>query len=302
MATALSPTSVSARKDEPTTTKEFAASIAYLQRGVKNIVKMVNIVNKSPKDEPPLDGEGNPVTKGDIQKMVKAYTVQLGELRKMFSSKKKRSPKTKRSKPNLFYVSDQLVDFYKSANLGTVDPEDPDSEDFSDEISLITEHRIATSGILTSLLNQYIRVNELSSTKMRFHADDHMKKCFKTTKFLIDGEDVSKRDTRPDSKENQLTKISEISKLGKKSSFQRVIDKKATSKGDLYYDDESGYLFTSLMIINNLYRIPTCILTDSEKEFLVDSEAEEMAEKLQEKLKSSTTINKENLKNRKTSD
>ena len=75
--------------------------------------------------------------KSQVNKYSQAYIAQLGDLRKMYANRKRKKIGTKVN--SLFYVSDQLVEFYKNAELGKVDPEDDNSDDLKDHIDIITK-------------------------------------------------------------------------------------------------------------------------------------------------------------------
>lgn len=294
MAAALSPTTISANKDGPTTTKDFNDSIKYLQRGMKNLLKLNTLVIKSPKDSPPTDSEGNTITKKDLQQLTKSYIAQLGDLKRMFSSKKKRSPRKGKTPQPLFYVSDQFAEFYRNADLGRVDPDDDDSEDFSEELELITEHRMANSGLCTALLSHYINYNDLKSSdvKSRFKIDKNMEKSFKNSKLMFNGKDVSKRKLREGATDKDKAKIQECSTNGKKSIFDRLEDSGSNKNGVAYYTDD-GYHITSNMKLNNFMRLPKGVLTDDELSELKSSDYIELAEKLAGKLRKAKAIRDE---------
>ena len=301
MSVALSPTSVSINNANagPTSAKDFAELIKYFQQTHKAIVKFTGLVNRLPSSQPLRIGNHN-IRRADVAKHSQAYMSQLGDLRKIYASRKKRSGKNNNQLKSLFYVSDQLVDFYKKSNLGNVDPSDPDSDDLSNEIELITKHRMSTGGILTSLIFRYIDHNDLrdGSSKGRFLPDSNMEKSFSNTKYVLDGKDISKRKIRPDATPEKVAKIKSNIAESKQSAFKRVASRKDKKSGNSFYEKDNGLLNTAMMIFNNFYRIPKELLTDEERENLTDPEVIEMAEELQKKLSHITeTINAEKRRN-----
>lgn len=299
MSAALSPTSVSVNADGPTSKQDFAEHIKYFQETHRAIVRLTAVVNRLPANQCLTIG-AHKIKRQDINKYSQAFVSQLGDLRKIYASRKKRSGKNNNQLKSLFYVSDQLIDFYKKSDLGKVDPSDPDSDDLSDEIELITKYRMSTGGILTSLIFRYIDHNNLreNSSKGRFLPDSNMEKSFSNTKYVLDGRDISKRKVRPDASPEKVEKIKENVADSKQSAFKRVASRKDKKTGKSFYEKDTGLLNTAMMIFNNFYRIPKELLTDEERDRLSDPEAIEMAEELQRKLSRITeTVNAEKRRN-----
>ena len=301
MSAALSPTSISVNSEGPTSAKDFAEQIKYFQQTHKAIVKLTEIFykNKIPSNQSLKVGHHN-ISRKDISQYSRAYQAQLGDLKKIYNNRKKRTGKNNNQLKSLFYVSDQLVDFYKKSHLGRVDPNDPDSDELSDEIELITKYRMSTGGILTSLIFRYIDHNNLreKSSKGRFLPDSNMEKSFSNTKYMLDGKDISRRKFRADALAEKVTKIKGNIADSKQSAFKRVASRKDKKSGDSFYERDTGLLNTAMMIFNNFYRIPKELLSDEEKESLTDPDVIEMAEELQKKLSHITeTINAEKKRN-----
>jgi hypothetical protein len=293
MSAALSPTSTSVNSDGPVTKQDFGELIKYFQQTHKALIRMTALVNRLPATQS-LSVGAHRIKRQDVNRASQAFISQLGDLRKVFASRKKRSGKNNNQLKSLFYVSDQLVDFYKKSDLGKVDPSDPDSEDLTDEIELITKNKMSTGGILTSLIFRYIEHNNLreNSSKGRFLPDSNMEKQFSNTKYMLDGKDISKRKIRLDAAPDKVEKIKTNIADNKNSAFKRVSSRKDKKTGKSFYEKDTGLLNTAMMIFNNFYRIPKELLTDEERERLVDPDAIEMAEELQKKLSKITeTVN-----------
>jgi len=285
MATSLSPTARmvnSIDADEPVASKTFSESIKYFQNIHKVLVEMTAYVNRAPGNA--LKFGNHTFTNKDINQYSKIYISQLGELKKVFNSrrrqKRNKNGETQAKKP--YYVSEQIVDFYKSANLGPSDPEKPKSK-LSKSISLITDKHIATAGILTSIMMCYIDNNSLNegSNSGRFMPDDHMKECFSDCIYTLHGKNISKRKCREGTTPEKTKDIKEKVTQGKKSAFDRIKDRIDNSKGEKFYDEEKGLLFTTMMILGSYYRIPDALLTQEEKDVLKDEEVIGEAEELQ---------------------
>lgn len=293
MSSALSPTSVAVTSESgPTSSKEFSEHVKYYQQAHKAIVRLTALVNRLPSSQPLKIGNHN-IRRSDVNKYSQAFVSQLGDLRKLYSSRKKRKGKNNSQLNALFYVSDQLVDFYDGAKLGPADPSDPSQGDLSDEIEVLVKHRMSTSGILTSLISRYIDTNKLKAKTIsgRFVPDSRMKQAFSDTKYMLNGKDLSKRKIRPDTTPEKKEKVKEHISLGKKSAFARVSSRVDKKSGNPVYDTKTGLLYTTMMVFNNFYRIPGALITDEEKEMLTDPEVVDMSRDLQKTLSSITEWN-----------
>ena len=293
MSSALSPTSVAVTSESgPTSSKEFSEHVKYYQQAHKAIVRLTALVNRLPSSQPLKIGNHN-IRRSDVNKYSQAFVSQLGDLRKLYSSRKKRKGKNNSQLNALFYVSDQLVDFYDGAKLGPADPSDPSQGDLSDEIEVLVKHRMSTSGILTSLISRYIDTNNLKAKTIsgRFVPDSRMKQAFSDTKYMLNGKDLSKRKIRPDTTPEKREKVKEHISLGKKSAFARVSSRIDKKSGNPVYDTKTGLLYTTMMVFNNFYRIPGALITDEEKEMLTDPEVVDMSRDLQKTLSSITEWN-----------
>lgn len=286
MASAVSPTTLASTKDaEPKSTKEFAELVKYLQESHRNLMRWRAHVARCPPNHPPKIGN-IVMRRSDLNRYSQIFLQQLGDLKKVYANRKKRVSRPSTQLHSLFYVSDQLVEFYKSAKLGPSNPDQPRKGKLSNEISLLVDHRMSTSGILTSLISRYIEANDLKSDDVpgRFLPDKHMKDCLSSTHYVLDGENFSKRDCVPGTTSDKQDKIQAHIKSGKQSAFQRVEGRVDKRSGEEVYDKKKGLLYTTMMVFNNFYRIPTALLTDEEKQALSDPDRIEEAKELQSKL------------------
>lgn len=277
-----SPTASSS--EGPTSKEKFGEFIKYFQDSHTAIMRWQGILANAPPTGITIKGvdggEDTVLQKSDIARFSRIYIQELGDLKKFYASRKRKTNRSNSQLKSLFYVSDQLAAFYTKANLGPIDPE-TGKGNLSDRLSLITEKRMATSGILMSLFARYIHANNLKGESGRFSVDARMKKAFSTTNYRLNGVDFSKRkiaDGTPDDKVQELkAKIAS----GKKSAFDRVstnIDK----NGKSMYDASSGLLWTSMCTINNFFRIPNQLLKAEERDALNDESNVEAAKELQD--------------------
>lgn len=299
--TALSPTTKLSQTKMPVTTKEFGECIKYFQNAHRSLMRLNSLVNKLPHNQPLKIGN-HEIRKSQVNKYSQAYIAQLGDLRKMYANRKRKKIGTKVN--SLFYVSDQLVEFYKNAELGKVDPEDDNSDDLKDHIDIITKHRMATSGILTSLMSRYIDVNNLKSKNQngRFMFDDNMKTHFTSTEYLFpkykkDGTftktimNLGEREIKNISTE-RAKKIKDNISKGSISAIDRVKDRVDKRRNEKVYD-KNGLLYTTMMVFNNFYRVPPCLLEEEESSYLVSKDRLDDAKELQDILSSITQWNKQ---------
>lgn len=293
MATALSPTSIaSTSTDGPLTTRQFSDLVKYYQSTHKAIVRLTALVNKVPGNQTLRVGE-HTIKKKDVSEYSNAYVSQLGDLRKVFANRKRKTTRNNSQLNSLFYVSDQLVAFYKGANLGPLDPASPKSGKLADHIDILIGQRMSTSGILTSLISRYIDANSLKTPDSagRFMPDSRMKTAFGTTKYVLRKEDLSKRKLGSDVPSEKSDKIRASIKSGSKSAFDRVSDRVDRRTGKPVYDKSSGLLYTTMMVFNNFYRIPPQLLSQEEVDELRDEDNIAAAKELQGRLTHITTYN-----------
>jgi hypothetical protein len=290
-------------KDEPITNQQFYKIIKYFQQSHKAIVELTALVNRLPPNEA-LRYKNRVFTRNNINNYSRIYSNQLEIDFKAAWNNRRRRPNKKGSSEKTkipFYISDQLREFYKNASkLGPSDPEKKNSK-LSKELSLLIDEGMATSGILTSLLTNYISVNDLfvydenGEKTGRYLPDENMKECFSDTVLTLNGKKVSKRDFREGT---SLAKIEEIKAKfaeGKKSAFDRLKGLKVKNSDTLYQDKNGGLLFTTMMKLDNYFRIPDQVLTDEEKKLLMEEESIAKAAELQAKL-SKLTKHRNNVK------
>jgi len=268
----------------PTTNQEFGKYIRYFQDSHNAIMKWNSILSNAPTTGITIKGtdgtEDTILRRSDIAKYSRIYIQELGDLKKIYASRKRKTNRTNSQLRSLYYVSDQLVAFYTKANLGPIDPETGKGK-LSDKLALITDKRMATSGILMSLFARYIHVNGLKTTSGRFSVDARMKKAFTTTNYRLNGSDFSKRKFSEGTTEEKAAELKEKISLGKKSAFDRVASR-VDKNGKSMFEPKEGLLYTSMCTLNNFFRIPNQLLTKDERDALNDETNVETAKELQE--------------------
>ena len=269
----------------PVTSQEFAKYIKYFQDSHKVIVKWTQILSNAPPSgvtiKSPDGGEDTVIRKSDIARYSAVFNAELGDLKKIYANRKRKTTRTNTQLKSLFYVSDQLVAFYTKANLGPIDPETGKGK-LADKIQLLTEKRMATSGILMSLFARYIDANGLKGESGRFKVDARMKKAFATTNLRMGGTDISKRKVAKGTSEEKAEDIARKLAEGKSSAFDRISGRSDKSGKEMYNKD--GMLYTSMCTMNNFFRIPGPLLTDSERDELSSEENIEAAKEIQQVL------------------
>lgn len=280
-----SPTTTAASESSngPVSNQDFARYIKYFQ-DTHNIIRKWDhaLADAPPSGITVKTPDGDKVMdKRSLSRYSKDYINQLGDLKKIYANRKKKSSRTSTQFSSLFYVSDQLAAFYKNANLGPIDPDSGDGK-LSDMIDIVTKKRMANAGILTSLFSRYISVNGLAaSSGGRFVPDERMKKAFSTTNFRMNSKDLSRRKCAPGTPSEKEEAIREKIALGKKGALERA-QEKIDKRGERMYEPKKGLLWTSMMTINSYFRIPNQLLTDEEREELKDPENVQAAKELQE--------------------
>jgi len=289
MSSAISPTTRAANDNEgPLTQKSLSELIKYYKEAHRVIVQLTAEVNRLPSNQGLQVGH-HKFKASDINSYSRIFMSQLDDLKKIFNRKKKRrTNKGNNQAKALFYVSDQLVDFYKNSKLGPADPENPKSK-LSKEIDLLTKHHMANSGILTSLITNYIEVNGLKvkpeeeGKAVRFRPDDRMLDAFSDCVYTLNGKNISKRKLREGTPEQKRDEIKEKISHGKQSACERL-QERVYKNGECFYEEENGFLYSSMMAISAFYRVPDHLLTLEEKAALSEEDNIHAAEELQQKL------------------
>ncbi len=166
-------------------------------------------------------------------------------------------------KSNLFYISDQLVDFYKDSEL--ILPK---------SFNLVLTKRMANTGILILLLNMYIKQKNLKE-KNCLRMDERMKFFFNDTSLKINNDIICNKNKSFIELLEERDK--EKYKRDSHDSKYKIIDKKGYKIID---KDKSLFSYTILLLLNKTYHIPNKLLNSQEKEELFKDENINMAKEL----------------------
>ena len=90
----------------------------------------------------------------------------------------------------------------------------------------------------------------------------------------------------------ELKKIKDNISKGSISAIDRVKDRVDKRRNEKVYD-KNGLLYTTMMVFNNFYRVPPCLLEEEESSYLVTKDRLDDAKELQDILSSITQWNKE---------
>ncbi len=241
------------------------------------------------------------IGKKEINQFWKSLLHQMNILKKFYAQKKKnKSGKNSNQLRALHYVSDQVPVLYDGADMGPLDPSDPDSPPLSAALGLVTEKHMGNAGIFTSLQSRYIRFNNLKretekGEQVRFEPDKRMKAAFSNTRWMLFGEDIlAEREIPEGLDEKKMERIQETIKHGKKSAFARVADVPSKKNEDeMVYEKKKGALYVFMMKCNSFYRILPELNTQKEREALKDPENVAAGIELNNVLKAITTYHKE---------
>jgi len=278
----------------------FKRQVEDLRTHFKNLMKVAATVYAAPKGQKVTYPNGMQIGRSELNAYASKYSEELKELSKYFNASKKR--RVHRNPDNnsgdqlraMFYITDQLVGFLREANLGEGNPnmldgqpnlsqlarqEHPVGSDRRPQtyMSLIMDHNMATSGILTSVLSLYTTVNQVQSLANggRIKPDALMMEYFNkgNTRFIYKGQDLTPdsapMNMKPDKREKFEKNLSQVNL----TVFERIkqrdtdptinhIDKRG--KPVICYkepvpgqqNDDYGMSYSMYMVLLNYCRIP----------------------------------------------
>ena len=295
------------------------------------------MVYASPKGQKVAFPNGAQLGRSELNAYISKFSEQLKDLSKYFNSSKKR--RVHRNPDNnsgdqlraMFYISDQLVNFLREANLGEGNPNLIDGEPNMSELGrreqgegsgrrpqefmdLILKGNMATSGILTSVLSLYTTVNQVQSITDggRIKPDGLMMKYFNQndTRYYLRGQDLTpngvpanvKADKREKFEKNlsqvNLTVIQRIKMRDTDPAIshvdkrgKQVICYKEPVQGQ--QNDDYGMSYSMYMVLLNYFRIPNEILDAQAIAQLSDPEMIKQASELQAYIRQLTLWHKE---------
>lgn len=172
----------------------------------KRLMKLQKKYGDLKKDERLKFPDGTVLTAQDIREMSRQHVKRIKNFIKNYTEygKKKRKSgeaeptKTKRGgfKTSPVVIDDSLMTFLTNGNFGYATPGNPSSGRLVDRLELL-KNRVTTRGILTPLLNIYVRVNNLKykdpvSGKTLIRADPLMRQTLGTTLMQLQQQDAAK--------------------------------------------------------------------------------------------------------------
>ena len=296
----VSPVVADGKENKQLTPAEFNKHIDHFRDTIRAIISLENDRVKHGLNHK-LDIRGHEIGKKEINQFWKSTLHQMNVVKKFYAQKKKnKSGKNSTQLRALHYVSDQIPALYDGADMGPLDPSDPDSPPLSAALGLVTEKHMGNAGIFTSLQSRYIRYHNLKrdtekGEQVRYVPDKRMKSAFSSTKWTFFGEDILDTREVPEAlDEKKMQKIEDTIKFGKKSAFSRVADiASKKNEDDFIYDKKKGALYVSMMKFNSFYRIIPEMNTQEERDALKDDENIATGIELNNVLKNITNYHKE---------
>ena len=297
----VSPIVADGKENKQLTSAGFNKHIDSLRDTIRAIVFLENERSRYGPNHK-LNIRNHEIGKKEINNFWKSLLHQMNLPKKFFAQKKKKNKFGKNNKQlrALHFVSDQVPALYDGADMGPLDPSDPDSPPLSAALKLVTEKHMGNAGIFTSLQAQYIRYHNLRTEtvkgeQVRYVPDKRMKSAYSTTKWIFFGEDIVSERGIPDGlDEKKHQKIEDNIKHGKQSAFKRVSDTHSKkNENDTVYDSKKGALYISMMKFNSFFRINPEINTQEERDSLKDPENIAAGIELNNVLKNITNYHKE---------
>lgn len=315
----------------------FKRLVEDLRTHFKNLMKVASMVYAADKGHKVAFPNGVQLGRSELNAFNSKFSEELKDLSKYFNSSKKR--RVHRNPDNnsgdqlraMFYISDQLVNFLREANLGEGNPNELEGQANMSELgrqeqrqgsdrrpqaymSLILDNNMATSGILTSVLSLYTTVNQVQSVTDggRIKPDNLMMKYFNqdNTRYYLRGKDLTpngvpanvKADKREKFEKNlsqvNMTVIQRIKMRDTDPSIshtdkrgKQVICYKESVQGQ--QNDDYGMSYSMYMVLLNYFRIPNELLDPQAIAQLSDPSMIDQATQLQAYIRQLTLWHKE---------
>lgn len=170
--------------------KDFSVKLVEISKSVDDLVELAVQVGALEKGQRLQLPDGRQVGKRELRSATSQVVQTIRDLRKFHKAalraKKRISVDPETGEPVRrgggfslpIKVSDELKNFFATANLGPVDPTDPKSPSLSSQLVLLTQAGITSPSLLTPLFSIYVNRNNLQDKEQRnyLHADEHMKK------------------------------------------------------------------------------------------------------------------------------
>jgi hypothetical protein len=175
--------------------KDFAAKLVEISKSVDDLVELAVQVGGLEKGQRLQLPDGRQVGKRELRSATSQLVQTIRELRRYHKAalraKKRVSIDPATGEPIRrgggfslpIRVTDELKNFFATANLGSVDPSDPKSPSLSSQLVLLTQGGVTSPSLLTPLFSIYVNRNGLQDKEHRniLHADTHMSKYLGNT-------------------------------------------------------------------------------------------------------------------------
>lgn len=176
------------------TSVQFGEHLKGITGAVENLVSLATAVGGLKKGERLALESGQQIGKRELRSAVSQVVAQIRQLKKIHKeagkTKKRQTlgpdgqPKRRGGGFNLpIRVSQNLQQFFATANLGPVDPQNPAGPQLRDHLQLLTQQGITSPSLLTPLFSIYAKVNNMQNPGQRnlLMADAHMRQYLGTT-------------------------------------------------------------------------------------------------------------------------
>jgi hypothetical protein len=175
--------------------KDFSSRLTDISKSVDDLVELAVQVGGLEKGQRLQLPDGRQVGKRELRSAASQVVQTIRDLRKYHKAalrtKKRVSIDPATGEPIRrgggfslpIRVTDELKNFFATANLGPVDPSDPKSPSLSSQLFLLTQAGVTSPSLLTPLFSIYVNRNGLQDKEQRniLHCDDHMRKHLSNT-------------------------------------------------------------------------------------------------------------------------
>lgn len=261
--------------------KDFRDVLKYLEMAHKDLMKLERKVTEAGSQGLMIDGQL--VNRTTLKSANEAFCHQLSELNKIYRARNKKKGGDSKHLKDIFYVSDQLAELYRDVDFGL-------GKTFQKDMKLVTEKRIATGSMLTSLMTRYCRTLPKNEDKS-YELTEELRETLSDTRFMLHGKDLGESFHPEDPHTTTNRKILERIENGEYSVFELLNGVK--DKNGKVLVSEDRFLHGALMKFNSHFRIPKDLLSEQQLAVLADPKLKSQAESIQGRLNDATNKEKE---------
>lgn len=150
------------------TPKDFKTELDRLVNRLDEVLELNGQIALLPKGKTYELPDGRKIGRREFNQARAQYVTELKNLYKPFMQARKPKKRTGARRPGTGFripirVSENLCNFFRDANLGPVDPNDPKSGHLKAQIPLLIDGSITSAALLTPLFSIYAIVNNLTS-------------------------------------------------------------------------------------------------------------------------------------------